>query len=143
MTDTRNALLKCRHSVLSMIRYDAPSGHVVLVEYRHLFSAFYDLGCTTVRSGVVGLLGGGQNVHVLNLQVPGIEVAMDWLIQHPTDQYTHQTCRKYIHLCLLFFLSYLHVFSAHSFVNLPFVTRIRGHMARTPLPSLLPCVPSF
>ena len=27
---------------------------------------------------------------------------MDWLIQHPTDQYTHQKCRKYVHLCLHF-----------------------------------------
>ena len=40
-------------------------------------------------------------------------------MQHPTDQYTHQKCRKYINLCLRFFLSHLRVFSAHYFVNLP------------------------
>ena len=38
MTDTRNVLLKCRHSVLSMIRYDAAAGHVVLVEYHSVLS---------------------------------------------------------------------------------------------------------
>ena len=32
MTDTRKVLLKCRHSVLSMIGHDAAAGHVVLVE---------------------------------------------------------------------------------------------------------------
>ena len=35
MTDTRNVLLKCRHLVLSMIRYDAAAGHTVLVESHH------------------------------------------------------------------------------------------------------------
>ena len=44
--------------MLSMIRYDAAAGHVVLVECHHLFSAFNDSGCTTVRSGVVRLVGG-------------------------------------------------------------------------------------
>ena len=31
VTDKRNVLLKCRHSMLSMIRYYAAAGHVVLV----------------------------------------------------------------------------------------------------------------
>ena len=35
MTDARNVLLKCRHLVLSMTRYDAAAGHVVLVECPH------------------------------------------------------------------------------------------------------------
>ena len=42
VTDTRNVLLKCRHSMLSMIRYDAAAGHVVLVEC-HLYS--FSSGC--------------------------------------------------------------------------------------------------
>ena len=117
MIDTRNVLLKCRNPVRSMLRYDAAAGHVVLLECHHSFSAFSDSGCTTVRSRVVSFLG-GQNIHVLNLQVPGSNIAMDWLVQHPTDQYTHQKCRKYIHLCLRLFLSHLRVFSAHFFVNL-------------------------
>ena len=86
MTDPRNVLLKCSHSVLSMIRYDAGAGHVVLVECHHLFSVFNDWGCTTLRSGVVRLLGGVKIYTFLNLQVPGIDIAMDWLVQHPTDQ---------------------------------------------------------
>ena len=43
---------------------------------------------------------------------------MDWLIQHPTNQYTHQTCRKYNNLCLLLFLTHPLVFSAHYYANL-------------------------
>ena len=35
VTDTRHALLKYHLSVLSMIRYDAAAGHVVLVECHH------------------------------------------------------------------------------------------------------------
>ena len=69
---------------------------------------------------------------------------MDWLIQHSTDHYTHQKCRKFIHLCLSFFCPiYAYFLRITLSISLPFVTRIRGHMARTPLSSLLPCVPSF
>ena len=52
--------------MLSMIRYDAAAGHVVLVECHHSFSAFNDSGCNTVGSGVVRLLA-GQNIQFLNL----------------------------------------------------------------------------
>ena len=82
------------------------------------FSAFNDSGCATARGGVVRLFS-CQIKHYLNLQIPGIDITMDWLIQHPTDQYTHQKCGKYIHWCLRLFLSHLRVFSAHYFVNLP------------------------
>ena len=144
MIDTRNVLLKCRNPVRSMLRYDAAAGHVVLLECHHSFSAFSDSGCTTVRSRVVSFLG-GQNIHVVNLQVPGSNIAMDWLIQHPTDQYIHQKCRKYIHLCLRFFFCpiYAYFLRITLSISLPFVTHIRGHMARTPFPSPLLCVPSF
>ena len=44
------------------------------------------------------------------------------MVQHPTDQYTHQKVQE-IHSCVLlaffFFLSHPRVFSAHDFVNLP------------------------
>ena len=46
---------------------------------------------------------------------------MDWLVQHPTDQYTHASKsagNTLIHACV-FFLSHLRVFSAHYFVKLP------------------------
>ena len=45
-SDTRNFLLKCRHSILSMIRYDAAAGHVVLVDCHHysFSAAFNDSG---------------------------------------------------------------------------------------------------
>ena len=121
MTDTRNVLLKCRHSVLSMIRYDAAAGHVVLVECMSSFiQCFQWFGLYYCTYWICEALGGGvKTVHFFNLQVPGIDIVMDWLIQHPTDQYTHQKCRKYIHLCLRFFRSHLRVFSAHYIVNLP------------------------
>ena len=57
---TRNVFLKCRHSVLSIIRYDAAAGHVVLVECHRSFIVFNDSGCTTVRCGVVGRWGGSK-----------------------------------------------------------------------------------
>ena len=72
----------------------------------------------TVRSEVVRLWG-DQNMHFFDLQVPGIDIAMDWLIQHPTDQYTQQKCRKYIHLCLRLFCPIYVSFLRITFVNLP------------------------
>ena len=82
------------------------------------FSVFNDSGYTTVRSEVVALFC-CQSGHFLNLPVPGIDIAMDWMVQHPTDQYTRtKKCRNtFIHACV-FFLSHLRVFSAHYFVKL-------------------------
>ena len=64
MTDTRNVLLKCRHSVLSMIRYDAAAGYVVLVEYHSVLSMIRGV-VPYVRSEVVRLFFFlSQNKHV-------------------------------------------------------------------------------
>ena len=44
-TGTRTVLMKCRHSLRSMIRYDAAAGQDVLVEcYRSFSAAFNDSG---------------------------------------------------------------------------------------------------
>ena len=70
-------------------------------------SSFNDSGCTTVRSGVVRLLGGSKYTV---FEPPG---TWYWYcyglanLQHPTDQYTHQTCRK-IHSFMLAFFSVPH-----------------------------------
>ena len=110
------------------------------------FSAFNDSGCTTVRIYVVELWGilFCQNKHFSNLQVPDIDIAMDWLIQHPTDQYTQQKFKKSIHLCLRFFLSHLRGFSAHYFVNLPpFRNSYQGsHGMHSSLPHYRACLRS-
>ena len=90
---------------------------------------------------------------------------MDWLIQHPTDQYTHQKCRKYIHSCLrVFSVPSTRIFSAlacpapsisylipgvtcYALFSLPhyraraFVVIARKSMFRIKFPSLAsPCV---
>ena len=141
MTDTRNVLLKCRHSVLSMIRYDAAAGHVVLVECHHsVFSMIRGVLLCVVE------LGGffRQNNHFLNLHVPGIDIAMGWLIQHPTDQYKRQSAgNALLYVCAFFCPIHAYFLRITVSISLSFVTHIRGQMARTPLPSSLPCVPSF
>ena len=82
------------------------------------FSAFNDLGCTTVRSGVVTPFF-GRNKPFLNLQVPGIDIAVDWLIQHPTDQYTPKV-QETIHSCLRFFFFPIYTYFLRiTFVNVP------------------------
>ena len=97
-----------------MIRYDAAAGHVVLVECHHSV-----LSMIRAVLPVVELWGGGVVKKLLYLQVPGIYIVMNWLAQHSIDQYTLQKCRKYIHSCFCFFLSHLHVLSAHYFLKLP------------------------
>ena len=115
--DTRNVLLRCRHSVFSMIRYDGAAGHVVLVECHDSFSAFNDPGCTTVRSGVVRLLGG---VKIYFFQPPDTWYSYCYELVNTAPNGSIQTPKvQEIHLCLRFFLSYLRVFSVHYFVNLP------------------------
>ena len=110
------------------------------------FSAFNYSGCTTVvRRGVAIFFC--QNKHFLYLQVPGIDIAMDWQVHHPTPNRSIHAPRSagntFIHACVVF-LPHLHVFLRITLPSsLPFVTHIRGHMARAPLPSPLPCVPSF
>ena len=118
MTDTRDVLLKCRHSVLSMIRYDAAAGHVVFC-WMSSFSAFNESGCTTVGSGV-GSFFFVNFFFFLNLPVPDIAIARDWLLQHPSDQCTHapkSAGNAFIH-AYVFFLPHLYVFSVHYFVKL-------------------------
>ena len=53
--------------------------------------------------------------------MPGVDIVMDyWLVQHPTNQYTHQNVQETHSLILaFFFLSHPRVFSAHVFVKLP------------------------
>ena len=71
-----------------------------------------------------------------------------WYSTQPINTRTKR-CRKYVHSFLRFFfffffcpiLAYFQRMTLSS--SLPFVTHIRGHMERTPLPSPLPCLPSF
>ena len=81
----------------------------------------------------------GQNKHCVYLQVPGVGIVMDyWLVQHPPDQHTHQKVQEIHSFKLAFFscpiLPYFLRVTLSSF--LPFVSHIRGHMARTPLACL-------
>ena len=139
MTDTRHVLLKCRHSVFSVIRYDGAAGHVVLVEcYHSVLSMIRAVLVYVVELSVFCC----QKKPFLRLQVPGINIAvMDGLLQHSTDQYTHapkvQEIRPFMLAC--FFCPIYAYFQRISLSSsLPFVPHIRGHMARTPLPSPLP-----
>ena len=77
-----------------------------------------------------------------------IDIVMDWLLQHPTDEYTHapkSAGNTFIHACVFFCPIYAYIRRSTLSSSLPFVTHIRGHMVRTSLPSslLVPCVPSF
>ena len=139
MTDTRHVLLKCRHSVISMIQYDGAAGHVALVEcYHSVLSMIRAVLVYVVELSVFCC----QKKPFLRLQVPGINIAvMDGLLQHSTDQYTHapkvQEIRPFMLAC--FFCPIYAYFQRISLSSsLPFVPHIRGHMARTPLPSPLP-----
>ena len=71
-----------------------------------------------------------------------IDIVMDWLLQHPTDEYTHapkSAGNTFIHACVFFCPIYAYFLRIILSISLPFVTLIRGHMSRTPLPSPLPC----
>ena len=71
----------------------------------------------------------------------GIAIAMDWLVQHPTDQCTHAPKVQEIHLFMracFFCLIYAYFQRITLPSSLPLVPHIRGHTARTPLPSPLP-----
>ena len=62
--------------MLSMVRYDAAAGHVVLVECHHYsFSAAFN--AVVVVHWSCEFLG-GQNNHFLYVQVPGIGIVMDY-----------------------------------------------------------------
>ena len=101
---TRNVLWKCCRSVISMIGYDAAAGHVVLIECHHsLLSMIWADLLLQWRSCEFFF---GQNKHFVYLQVPGIEIVMDRLLQNPTDEYTHaprSAGNTFIHACVFFF----------------------------------------
>ena len=150
MTDTRNVLLKCRHSMLSMIRYDAVAGHVVLVECHHSFSAaFNDSGlllllCTGVVSSFflaktnICIRPGTQSWYCYG------SLLLDGTSPNRSIHATKIVGNTFMRPCVFFFcpisVYFLRMTLSSSF---PFVTHIRGHMARTPLPSKLPCLLSF
>ena len=88
----------------------------------------YSYCCSGVVRG-----GFGQNKQVLHLQVPGVDIFLDYrLVQHPTDQHTNQKVQEIrsfllAFFFLLFFLSHPRVFSAHDFVKLsPFRNSYSG-----------------
>ena len=71
----------------------------------------------------------------------GIAIAMDLLVQQPTDQHTLAPKVQEIHSFMLacFFCPIYAYFQRITLSSsLPLVPHIRGHMARTPLPSPLP-----
>ena len=122
-----------------MIQYDGAAGHVALVEcYHSVLSMIRAVLVYVVELSVFCC----QKKPFLRLQVPGINIAvMDGLLQHSTDQYTHapkvQEIRPFMLAC--FFCPIYAYFQRISLSSsLPFVPHIRGHMARTPLPSPLP-----
>ena len=141
-SDRRNVLLNCRHSVQSMIRYDAAVGYVVLAECHHSVLSMI----RGVLLYVVELWGFlCQNKHILNLQVPGIDIATYGLANTAPDQSIQTLKVQEIHSFMLAVFCPIYTYFLHiTFsISLPFLTHIRGHMARSPLPSPLSCLPSF
>ena len=64
--------------------------------------------CSGSALGLSGL-SFGQNKHFLYVQVPGVDIVVDyynWMVQHPTDEYTHLKVQE-THSCMLraFFFS--------------------------------------
>ena len=86
----------------------------------------------------------GRNKQFLYVQVPGVDTVMDyyyWMVQHLTDQDTHLQVNTFMHAACVFFFGPIltRVFLRMTLSSsLPFVTHIRGHMARISLPSPLP-----
>ena len=126
MTDTRHVLLKCRNSVLPVIRYDAVAGHVVLVECHH-----------TVLPIIWAVL-----LYVVELWVFVVEINNFLTSRYLWYCYCYglagtapnrsiharikSAANTFINACG-FFLSHLRVFLAHYFVKLPpFDTSYRG-----------------
>ena len=147
MTDTRNVLLKCRHSMLSMVRYDAAAGHVVLVECHHYsFSAAFN-AVVVVHWSCEGGFMAKTNIFYTSRYLVLILlwiIIFGWCSTQAINTRTKK-CRKYIHACCFryFFCPILVYFLRMTLSSsLPFVTHIRGHAART-VPCSLPCLPSF
>ena len=68
-----------------MIRYDAAAGHVVLVEWHHsVLSMFRAVQLYVVE---LWLLFFVKETFLKPWYT--VDIAMDWLVQHPTDQYAH------------------------------------------------------
>ena len=142
VTSCWNAVIQCFQWFGTMLLPDTSFLLNVIIIHSVLQSMIraYCCCCSTVELWFFF----GQNKHFLYVQAPDYYY---WMVQHPTDQYTHQKVQE-IHSCMLLAFFFF-VPSSCAFCNmtlssfLPFVTHIRGHIARTPLPSPLPCLPSF
>ena len=148
VTGTHTVLMKCRYSLRSMIRYDAAAGQDVLVECHRSFSAAFNDSGLLLWKWNCEFLSGGQNKHILHTS-RCLVLILVWIIRwhstQPINTYTHQKVQEIRSLFLAFFfcpiLAYFlrMIFSS----SRPFLTHIGGHIARTPLPFPLPCLPSF
>ena len=106
------------------------------------FSASNNSGCTALWSCEFFFCQNKRFLYLL--QVPGIDIVIDWPVQHPNDQCTHKKVQEIHSFMLKFFFCPIFTYFLRITLSssLPFVTQIRGHMARTPFPSPIPRVPS-
>ena len=128
VTDTRNvscwnAVIQCFQRFGTMLLPDTSSLLNVIIIHSALFSMIraYCCCCSALELWVLFY---GQNKHFPYVQVPGVDIVIDyyyWMVQHPTDQYTHVKVQE-THSCMLlafFLLCRPRVFSADDFVKLP------------------------
>ena len=125
VTSCWNTVIQCFQWFGTMLLLDTAFFlNVIIVHSVLLFSMIRAYCCCCSALELWGRFF-GQNKHFLYVQVPGVDTVMDyyyWMVQHPTDQYTHLKVQE-IHSCMplafFFFLSHPRVFSAHDFVKLP------------------------
>ena len=156
VTDTRvtscwNAVIQCFLWFSTMLLPD--TSFLLNVIIIHSVLLWMIRACCRCWSALELWGGGfGQNKHFLYIQVPGVDIVVDynsmigWYCQPPSDQYTQLIVQE-IHSCMMlaffFFCTILVYFLRMTLSSsLLLVPHIRGHMARTPLPSPLPCLPS-
>ena len=171
VTDKRNVLLKCRHSMLSMIRYYAAAGHVVLVfllnaiiipsvllsmirayccccSAMELWFFFWPKLTFFIRPGTWCWY------YVLLLLLDGTAPSRSIHAQKSAgNTFMHAACVYFLgkrlnrvypveSFALIFCPILVYFLRMTLSSSLPFGTHIRGRMARTPPPSPLPCLPS-
>ena len=109
VTSCWDAVIQCVQWFGTMLQTDK-SFLLNTIMHSVLLSTIRAYCCCGTRSALELWGGGvGQKKLFLYVQVPGVDIVMDyyyWMMQHPIDQYTHLKCRKYIHAwCLRFLVS--------------------------------------
>ena len=126
VTDSRNVLLKCRHSMLQWFDTMLLPDMSFLLNVINIHSVLLSMirSCCCCCSELEWWVFFGQNEHFCTSRYLVLILLWVtyyyWMVQHLTDQYTHLKVQE-MHSFMLafFFLSHPRVFSAHDFVKLP------------------------